>query len=87
MGEDRQITNTDELIQAMQEDELSDAVKLTPREYARIRSQYVKSAQIVYYHIRQGHLKLERCLCGRSVVDVKLADEYFESRRKEVGTT
>ena len=67
--------NADELQRRMQLDDLHDAQKLTPIEYGRLRG---KTAQLVYYHIRSGHIPLERCLCGKKVIDVKSADEYFQ---------
>lgn len=73
--------NSDELFEQMKRDELSDASKLTPIEYGRLRG--IKP-QLVYYHLRthndptkEKHIRLERCLCGKAVVDVKLADQYF----------
>lgn len=66
--------NFDELMQQMAQDELHDASKLAPIEYGRLRG---ISPQLVYYHIRQSHIEVERCLCGKKVVDVKKADEYF----------
>jgi hypothetical protein len=72
--------NTDELFEQMHRDELADATKLTPIEYGRLRG--IK-AQLVYYHIRNsGVLKLEQCICGRKVLDVAAADQFFSSRRK-----
>jgi hypothetical protein len=69
--------NTDELIEQMMRDELADATKLTPIEYARLRGM---KPQLVYYHIRQTHLKVERCICGRKVIDVATADAFFQPR-------
>ena len=66
--------NSDDLIRQMQLDDLEGASKLTPIEYARMRNM---KPQLVYYHIRAGHIEIERCQCGRKVVDVKLSDEYF----------
>ena len=60
-------------------DELEDQAevvgKLTPREYARLRGM---SPQLVYYHIRQKHIEIERCICGRKVIDVGRADRFFD---------
>lgn len=55
-------------------DQAEEVGKLTPREYARLR---YMTPQNVYYHIRRGGLELEICVCGRKVIDVKKADEYF----------
>jgi hypothetical protein len=49
--------------------------KLTPREYAKLNGM---SPQLVYYHIRNKHLELEYCICGRKVLDVATADAYFK---------
>lgn len=69
--------NIDEVIaQMVREDEL-DATKLSPREYGL--SHGIKP-QLVYYYIRKGNLKLETCICGRHVIDVATADEFFKGR-------
>jgi hypothetical protein len=67
--------NFDELRREMELDELHDATKLTPIEYGRLRG---ISPQLVYYHIRQGHVQEEFCICNRKVVDIQQADEYFK---------
>lgn len=66
--------NTDELIESMKRDEFDGATKLTPREYGRFRG---IQPQLIYYHIREGHIQKEQCVCGRSVIDIELADKYF----------
>lgn len=66
--------NLDELIERMKQDELEDATKLSPREYGKLRG---IQPQLVYYHIREGHVIKETCQCGRSVIDIDLADKYF----------
>ena len=65
----------DELMAAMERDEMEGATKLSPRDYGKFRG---ISPQLVYYHIRQGKLKKETCQCGRSVIDVNSADEFFK---------
>lgn len=74
--------NSDELIKQMQLDELADAKKLTPREYAKLRSM---TPQLVYYYIRTGRIKKESCDgCGRGgLIDVAIADQFFEERKKK----
>lgn len=67
--------NMDELMRQMEMDELSDATKLSPRDYGKMRG---IAPQLVYYHIRQGHIDKETCLCGRSVIDIDKADQYFK---------
>lgn len=56
--------------------------KLSPKEYAelRIRRFPKLSPQLVYYYLRNGKLKSEQCICGRLVVDVAEADEFFEGK-------
>jgi hypothetical protein len=71
---DKVARNVDELAAMIEADDLADAQKLTPREYGRMRG---ISPQLVYYHLRVGNLDRETCICGRKVIDVKLADEFF----------
>lgn len=56
------------------EDQVETVGKLTPREYARLR---YMTPQNVHYHIRNKHIEVEICVCGRKVIDVQKADEYF----------
>jgi hypothetical protein len=72
---DEEILSQDELLAAMERDELEGATKLSPREYGKLRG---ISPQLVYYHIRQGKVQKETCICGRSVIDVDLADQFFK---------
>jgi hypothetical protein len=75
----------DGLLAAMEADELQDAhdaaldgtAKMSVREYAKFKDM---APQLVYYYIRTGKLKEEVCICGRKVLDVKLADELFAKR-------
>lgn len=66
----------EDLERADLEDQVAVVGKLTPREYARLRFMV---PQNVYYHLRKGdpRLQIEICQCGRKVIDVKKADEYF----------
>lgn len=77
--------NHDELMRQMEEDELADkaehVTKLTPVEYAKLRSGL--QPQLVYYYIRTGKIKQETCICGRKVIDIKAADEFFASKDKK----
>jgi len=70
-----EIQNTDELFDQMRLHELEGATKLSPREYGKLRG---ISPQLVYYHIREGHIDKEQCLCGRSVIDIDKSDQYFK---------
>lgn len=74
--------NADELIAQMRKDELEGATKLSPRDYGKLRG---IAPQLVYYHIREGHVKKEQCLCGRSVIDIDLADQYFKKGKYQDG--
>lgn len=77
--EERRVSgNTDDLIRQMKEDELLDATKLSVREYALSRGM---QPQLVHYYIGTGRLEIERCVCGRKVLDVKLADEFFANKK------
>ena len=67
--------NLDDLARRMELDDLDENTKLSPRDYGKMRG---ISPQLVYYHIREGRLKKEKCLCGRSVIDVDVADQYFK---------
>jgi len=60
------------------EDQAETVGKLTPREYAKIRNM---QPQLVYYHLRNKHIELEWCVCGRKVIDVKKVDAYFDKLR------
>jgi hypothetical protein len=87
--------NFDELRRRIEEDELEDQVqaavegtetgcgaKMTVIDYARTKKM---QPQLVYHYIRSGKLKQEKCICGRWVLDVKGAEEFFEAlkaRRK-----
>jgi hypothetical protein len=56
------------------EDQATEVGLLTPREYARLRH---FTPQNIYHHIRNKHIEVELCRCGRKVIDVKKADEFF----------
>ena len=60
------------------------ATKLSPREYAQLRrKRFPKlSPQLVYYYLRTEQLTAETCICGRPVIDVQEADEFFEGKWK-----
>jgi hypothetical protein len=60
------------------EDQAATVGKLTPREYAKIRNM---QPQLVYYHLRNNHIELELCICGRKVIDVKKTDDFFDDLR------
>jgi len=70
--------NTDELIEQMQADESEGAIKLSPREWAKLRD---VTPQLVYYWLRNDKIETETCICGRKVIDVKKADEYNANRK------
>lgn len=58
-------------------DQAAEVGKLTPREYAKARGM---NPQLVYYYIRKGDIKKEICVCGRSVIDVRDADEAISTK-------
>lgn len=64
----------DDVIEEMKRDELEGATKLPPIQYAHLRDIY---PQKVYGALRNGKLERTTCECGRKVVIVKEADEYF----------
>ena len=65
----------DDLIREMQRDDLEGATKLPPIQYAKLRGIY---PQKVYKALRSHKLEATRCDCGRKVVVVAEADEYFK---------
>jgi hypothetical protein len=67
--------NMDELFAKMEADELEGAVLLSPKDFAKMIQ---VSPQLVYYHIRAGHIKKRTCLCGRSVINVEEAKEFWD---------
>ena len=71
----RILVDTDDLIAQMERDELDGPPKLSPVDYGKLRG--IKP-QLVYYHIRQKHITTSHCNCGRKVIDVKEADEFFK---------
>lgn len=62
------------------EDQALEVGKLSPREYGKLRG---ISPQLVYYYLRNKQLEIERCICGRKVIDVKLADKFFETIKQK----
>jgi hypothetical protein len=73
--------NTDDLFRQMEADEIADRLdavgKASPREYAQMHGMV---PQRIYYFIRSGKIDLEKCVCGRSVIDVKETDAFFRAR-------
>jgi len=68
--------NTDELIAQMEKDETEDARLITPIDYGRLRG---IAPQLIYYYIRAGHIKSQKCECGRKVMVKEEADGYLRS--------
>jgi hypothetical protein len=66
----------DETIRQMMADEEEDAPCITPVNYGHLRGM---APQLVYYHIKAGHIVAFRCECGRRVVRKEEADDYFRS--------
>lgn len=65
----------DDFIREAEEDERADATKLPVIEYAKLRGLY---PQKVYAAIRARKLVQHWCECGRKVVLIEEADEYFK---------
>lgn len=76
----RPLDNTDDLIEQMEVDELADAAKLSPRDFAKMMGM---QPQLVYYYIRTGVIKKETCLCGRPVVDVEASKAALQAKAQE----
>lgn len=79
------IRNTDDLIKAIEADELADKleaaaqglISMSVQEYARAHN---IQPQRIYYYIRRGRIKLHACgECGRKVIDIADADVIFKS--------
>ncbi len=71
-------SNIDELLKAMALDEIEDAPLITPVNYAKTVPRL--SPQIIYYHIRAGHLATVLCPCGRKCIKKEEADEFFRPK-------
>jgi hypothetical protein len=72
----------DDVIARMEADELVGATKATPIGYARMRGM---RPQMMYYYMRIGQIKWERCDCGRKVVDVEDTDAFFRAKGSNSG--
>lgn len=68
----------EELEEVIKQDELMDATKLSPREFAQLMG---ISPQLVYYYIRRNKIEKEVCICGRPVVDVAAAKEALAEKK------
>lgn len=64
----------------LEEHAQKEGAKLTPIDYAKLRR---VRPQLIYYHIRNGHLEIEYCGCGRKTLDVAKADAYFQEKARE----
>lgn len=72
----------DDLFDQMDHDELADATHLSPIEFARLKGM---QPQLVYYYIRQGVVTVERCKCGRKVIDVEASAKAIQTRQEARG--
>lgn len=80
--------NHDELMAQIAADELGDQLELAAEgqskmsvvEYARAKGE---QPQLLYYYIRTGKIAIERCICGRKVIDVAGADAFLAERDKK----
>jgi hypothetical protein len=73
----------DDILKEMERDDLEGATKLPPIQYAKLRGIY---PQKVYTALRNNKLEWSRCECGRRVVVVEEADEYFKLGKWRPGT-
>lgn len=69
--------NIDDLVAAMEQDELGDAEWLKPRDFAKLIN---VSPQLVYYYIRNGRIESQQCLCGNKIINRKQAQHIFNTR-------
>lgn len=79
------LEDTDALIEQMQRDDLDGPPKLSPVDYGKLRG---IAPQLVYYHIRAKHITISHCDCGRKVIDVQEADDFFkeaEAKKNKTG--
>jgi hypothetical protein len=81
-GEIPNVSSEEELEMLELIDQAETVGKLSPREYAQARGM---TPQLVYYYIRTGKVKKERCVCGRWVIDVRAADEAIQTKAAERG--
>ena len=69
---------TEELIAEMEKDDLKDRLHhqtlASVIDYGKLRG--IKP-QLVYYHIRRGHIAPVVCECGRKCVTIAEADAFF----------
>lgn len=86
--------NFDELARQIEADELRDQIdvvlngeetdahqtKMTVIDYARARG---LQPQLVYYYVRTNKIKQEKCVCGRWVIDIVGAEEFFNDLEKK----
>jgi hypothetical protein len=82
VSDEPEFLSTDQFIAAMEMEDLEDASKCSPRDYGKLRG---IAPQLVYYHIRNGKIDKEKCICGRSVIDIDKADQFFKKGRYEDG--
>jgi hypothetical protein len=70
--------NTDELIAAMELQELDGATHLPVKEFALLVGE---SPQLIHYYVRTGVLKKEPCQCGRPVLAVEASREALATQK------
>lgn len=75
------MSDIDKAIEEMILGDLEGASKMAPIPYAKSKGIY---PQKVYAAIRSGRLVSEHCACGRTVIDVEKADEYFKLGRHSI---
>jgi hypothetical protein len=58
------------------------ATKMTPVDFARAYGKGLQP-QLIYYYIRTHKLAQVHCDCGRKVIDIIEATEFFDSLEKK----
>lgn len=85
--------NFDELMKQIQDDELRDQIEaavagevtdeqvnMTVIDYARAKKM---QPQLIYYYIRSGRLHQKKCICGRWVLNIQEAEDFFTELEKK----
>lgn len=76
--------NIDDFIRQVEEDELQDALELSEfmsiGDFARARG---IRPQLVHYYLRNNRLRRYKCCCGRPVLKVKEANQFFDGGKDD----
>jgi hypothetical protein len=74
------IDNTDELIAALELQDLEDATHLPVKEFALLVGE---SPQLIHYYVRTGVLTKEPCQCGRPVLEVRTSLKALSAHKEK----